>query len=156
MTKLSDSYRTPKELFDTLDSVTSFFWDGCCTKENCLVEWQKALLNQDDELWLDYINYPYNYLSFDVYKFTQGIHHEGIYCMSQDSTIFINPPYSRGSVGPIIEKAWEDAKHFRVVMLLKADMSTDWFNQLFEKLGAGYPVQRLQIDCELKQAYRFL
>ena len=110
--KSSDSFRTPPELFNALNEVTPFFWDACCTKDNCLLPTQVPLITDFGD---------YNYLTYQFQN-----HQKDIY---KDMSIFINPPYSRGSVGPIIEKAWEDSRHFRVVMLLKADMSTNWFNE---------------------------
>jgi len=40
-----------------------------------------------------------------------------------------NPPYSRGLIGPFVEKAYlESIKGAIVVMLLPADISTGWFD----------------------------
>lgn len=155
MTKLSDNYRTPKALFDELNSVTSFFWDACCTKDNCLVKVQRGYFEKKP--------YFVNYLGLDVKLALENIrlhcsyYNHPLECPyhKEDQSIFINPPYSRGSVGPIIEKAWEDAKHFRVVMLLKADMSTKWFNELIRQTRNR--VSHLNQDVmDLDTAYRYV
>ena len=148
MSKLSDSYRTPPDLFNALNEVTPFFWDGCCNKDNCLLK------KPNYENLYGFPNYDYLTKDFSELRNREDM---------KDLSIFINPPYSRGSVGPIIKKAWEDAKHFRVVMLLKADMSTDWFNYVItqnncENSGRHkapeIPVQINQMEGEsLIQAY---
>lgn len=118
MTKQSDTFRTPPSLFKELDSVFNFFWDACCDKDNCLVKRQK-----------DYLacGWGNDYLTINLTeKRYEPFRQDG-------SSIFINPPYSKSTkdhdgIDKFVRKAWEDAKHFRVVMLLKADMSTGWFN----------------------------
>lgn len=118
MTKPSDSFRTPPSLFKGLDSVFNFFWDATCDKDNCLVEAQKAI-------WVC----PYDYLNLDTVELHKKIQLNFVSnrCIgAMGDSLYMNPPYSNPL--PFIRKAWEDAKHFRVVMLLKADMSTKWFN----------------------------
>lgn len=124
MSKLSDNYRTPPELFNALNEVTPFFWDACCDKDNCLVlEQQKLMVTLYDYLSLNILG-MYSALGNDILPSTPYKH-----------AIFMNPPYSNPL--PFIKKAWEDSKHFRVVMLVKADMSTDWFNYI---LDTGFPL----------------
>ena len=150
MQKLSDNYRTPPSLFEALNEVTPFFWDACCTKDNCLVEHQKYQMNHSI-----YGSNPHDYLTLDLQRIQEDYDEIFFNCYSDYranrwNTIFINPPYS--NVKPFIEKAWEDAKHFRVVMLLKADMSTDWFNDLIKKESLS-PIMKLQREATLKNAY---
>jgi hypothetical protein len=140
MSKWSDELRTPPWLFKESNDVTPFFWDGCCNKENCLIERQKLYELPDN----------YDYLTFD-FKLASN---EPLF---KGQSIFINPPYSRGSVGPIIQKAWGDAKHFRVVLLLKADMSTDWFNDILEADNYNFqPVHQHELNGTLFGTYSTL
>lgn len=104
----SDEWCTPPELFKELDEVFNFFWDACCTKNNCLVKGQG-------------IEVGYDYLQEDSSK----------YDYPGEGSIFINPPYSNPL--PFIKKAWEDAKYFRVVCLVKHDHTTKWFNYALDQ-----------------------
>lgn len=117
--KLSDEFRTPPKLFKELYEIFNFFWDACCDTDNCL----SAIQNQ---LWkMNILQYPtYDYRLSDMLKNWEKCDEYGT--KSYEKAIFMNPPYSDPM--PFIKKAWEDSKHFKVVMLLKADMSTDWFN----------------------------
>lgn len=138
MSNLSDCWCTPAPLFKELDGVCNFFWDACCDRNNCLVESQKDLLVDDD--------WEYDYLKADMIEYMRRLYcHETIL----DKSIFMNPPYSRPSkdnpgINAFIKKAWEDSKHFRVVMLVKADMSTDWFNYPLER--PGDPIYAIHIN----------
>lgn len=118
MTKPSDQFRTPPKLFKELDSVFNFFWDACCDENNCLADYQKSWFKKIPDFCKEY-----DYLT---YTFSETVKQ-----YAPSSTIFMNPPYSNPL--PFIKKAWEDSKHFRVVMLLKADMSTKWFNYAIEQ-----------------------
>ncbi len=124
----SDEFRTPPKLFKELDSVFNFFWDACCTKENCLVDYQKGILE---------VNSPkmYDYLITDLHKAAEWVYmREKTY--KDNLSVFMNPPYS--NPGPFIKKAWDDSKYFRVIMLLKTDMSTNWFNYALEQSLGRY------------------
>ena len=122
--KQSDQFRTPPKLFKELNEVFNFFWDACCDKDNCLLPSQAPLITDFGEY--NYLTYKWRRHQLDLYK---------------DMSIFMNPPYSKPSkdnpgINAFIEKAWKDSKHFRVVMLVKADMSTDWFNYpLIQRCG---------------------
>ena len=121
MSKISDTFRTPPKLFNELDSALGpFFWDACCDKDNCLVK------NQFNFLATYLKENDYDYLQTDLKAMADDMLQPYKDCTS----IFMNPPYSNPM--PFIKKAWEDSKHFRVVMLLKADMSTKWFNYALE------------------------
>lgn len=100
MSKLSDEWQTPIELFNYLDDKYRFFWDACCNMDNCLSGYQK--FNYSDDKYKDYLKNDMNELFKD-----HG---------TDSRSIFMNPPYS--NPGPFITKAWEDAKHFKIVILV--------------------------------------
>lgn len=100
--KLSDSWRTPDWLFDKLNKEHGpFNIDLCATAYNSRCEF-----------------FYENYLSGKV--------HEDFYSydLTGFKTAFMNPPYSNPY--PFIEKAWEDSKHCKIVLLVKVDTSTKW------------------------------
>ena len=146
---LSDQFRTPPELFKELDGVFHFFWDACCNSDNCLVPNEQM------------VGANYDYLT---HEWRGGIR-EYQQKWFPECSIFINPPYSRGSVLPIMKKAWEDAKYFRVVMLLKCDMSTDWANYPYDESSACPLIEMQHTDESIAsgcthlyaqmQAYKF-
>lgn len=117
--KESDLWCTPPELIDHLGiPVGGFFMDACCNKHNCVVPQQKDELLRKKDNGLDY-----DYLATDVREWHKYLlnFHEYV-----PDTIFMNPPYSGPE--PFMKKAWNDSKYFRVMCLVKTDMSTDWFN----------------------------
>lgn len=156
MTKLSDNYCTPKnDFWDVLNEVTPFFWDACSNRDNCLANDMKYYLTQPFGAWAN-DGYEYDYLTTDMVRISNNLYHES----RQDryDTIFINPPYSKKTknhpgVEGFIRKAWEDSKHFRVVMLLKADMSTDWFNYIIKE-NNGNCEHINQGEMTIKEAYK--
>lgn len=120
-----DEHRTPPALFKELDSVFNFFWDACCNKENCLVKQQKTYLA---------LGWGNDYLTIDLTETRYKVFRQ------VGGSIFMNPPYSRKLIGPMMRKAWDDSKYFRIVCLVKADMSTKWFNDILQE-SSYLPVQ---------------
>lgn len=116
---ISDTFRTPPKLFKELDSIFNFFWDACCDEDNCLIEGQYEYIDTGRQI--RHHETGYNYLVQDMKNI-----HEDFKEKSNLESIFMNPPYSNPL--PFIKKAWEDSKYFRVVMLLKVDPTTEWFN----------------------------
>lgn len=111
-----DELRTPPTLFKELDSVFNFFWDACCNKNNCLVKTQTLKVSNSPLLGWD----NYDYLTTILPNINKG-----------SGNVFVNPPFSNPF--PFVEKAWDDSQFFRVVMLLKADMTTKWLNYTLER-----------------------
>lgn len=130
----SDEFRTPSKLFEELDFFYKFFLDACCTKDNCLVN---SLIDYEE---YDYLNFNvveyYNYLR--IMQDRDGEH-----------SIFMNPPYSDPL--PFIKKAWDDSKYFKVVMLLKFDPTTNWFNYAIETDISIHPVYEHQFQFKNKK-----
>lgn len=121
---MSDEFRTPPKLFKELNDVTPFFWDACCKEDNCLVGPKVAY------------GFPfYNYLNKSFYDLRNRKD-------LKDKSIFINPPYSDPL--PFIKKAWEDSKYFRVVLLVKTDMTTKWFNYALDSEPDIYTIHMNQ------------
>lgn len=132
--RYSDCYQTPVDkIYNPLNSVTPFFWDACCDKNNCLASNREMLTDRGWE--------KYNYLIEDMLTVREYFHAELDMPYCSLNTIFMNPPYSDPL--PFVEKAWEDSKNFRVVMLLKADHSTKWYN---------YPLDRCEMFSMDQQA----
>ena len=103
--KPSDEWQTPKALFKELDELYGpFFLDACCTRVNCLVDKHKDYLQG---------GWGVDYLSQIVHDDIQS---RRLNWYEDNDSIFMNPPYSNPE--PFIKKAWEDAKYFRVVILV--------------------------------------
>lgn len=112
MTKLSDQWQTPIWLFDELNAEFNFDIDLCATEDN-----SKCM-----HYYEDYLN---NKLASKTHKTIKDRSIKEIVDVSQISAAFCNPPYSNPK--PFIEKAWEDSKHCKIVCLVKADPSTQWW-----------------------------
>lgn len=96
-----DCWRTPIEIFTALDLEFGFYLDAAASRENTLCASYLALSEQDA-------------LRHDV----DWVSHGAIWC---------NPPYS--NIKPWIIKATEQCIRQRqtIVMLVPADISTQWF-----------------------------
>lgn len=152
MTKLSDNWETPRELFDVLDKGGEYqgiYFDGfnfdidlCATKENSKCNW--------------YLN---DFLSDRKGQIVHEIYGEPEMRDSRDdwrqisNCAFMNPPYSNPR--PFIEKAWEDSKHCRIVCLVKVDPSTRWWSTFWEYSGmcTGCIGQVPEHDCMEYELY---
>jgi len=112
--KLSDSWATPQWLFDKLNREHGpFDIDLCATKEN----------SKCNAHAIDYLN--------DIYIHElSGSFIEGYPLSELGGTAFMNPPYSNPL--PFVEKAWEDARFCRIVLLLKVDTSTKWWSVFWD------------------------
>lgn len=119
--KPNDLYCTPPDMIDDLQSTYGpFFMDACCNPDNCIVPVQKDYMNNKKDVGLEY-----DYLGTDPRQWFDYLY-EGKMTLVNHPTIFMNPPYSAPEL--FIQKAWNDSEYFRVVMLVKSDGSTDWFN----------------------------
>ena len=92
-----------------------------------------------------------NEFQFDIDLCTNGENSKCDMCVTQyfeftpyeDSTCFMNPPYSNKL--PFIEKAWEDSKYCKIVILVPVDTSTKWWAVFWDyenhkpKEGCEYP-----------------
>jgi hypothetical protein len=97
-----DSWQTPDDLFEFINNEHGpFFWDACCDKNNCLVNFMKNFQACFDG-WKNY-----DYLKCNLANLTNG---------TKNHSVFMNPPYS--DPAPFIKKAWEDSKEFKVVILV--------------------------------------
>ena len=103
----NDLWRTPKELFNTLNREFSFAADMASSDENRL-----CMLNYTE---------VENSLSFNWHKEVNS----GV-CTEGNKYVWCNPPYSNPL--PWVNKALEAQKDgLGVVMLLNNDMSITWF-----------------------------
>lgn len=105
----NDNWRTPQEVFNTLNSEFKFVADMASTKEN-------ALCNI-------FFTKKSNSLSFNwMYEIQMAMGHG----LDVGHYVFVNPPYSKPL--PWILKAREaQLNGLGVVMLLNADNSVRWF-----------------------------
>lgn len=103
-----DCYRTPKYVFNWLNSRFKFDIDGCATEENNL---SYHYIGKDGIVE--------DFLTFEPLDLIARLEFSHF-------TIFVNPPYSNPL--PFVKRAAElKAWGFLVVMLLPADKSTKWY-----------------------------
>lgn len=103
-----DCYRTPKYVFNWLNSRFKFDIDGCATEENNL---SYHYIGKDGIVE--------DFLTFDPLDLIEVLEFSHF-------TIFVNPPYSNPL--PFVKRAAElKVWGFLVVMLLPADKSTKWY-----------------------------
>lgn len=123
----SDDYRTPKWLYDVLNTTYHFDLDAACTRASCLAPngffFDEGLdaLKSGTPSWADY------------------------------NRIFVNPPYSK-KAGPLEEWVrimWWTAMfyHKLVVAVLPATPNTQWFHNYVRPSGhVFYPRGRIAFD----------
>lgn len=122
--------QTPDDLFQVLDKGGvyqgiefegyHFDIDLCATSSNtkCKYYYKDYLsndfryLDEAGEQWPSYEN-----CRPELFKHRFNFH----------VTCFMNPPYSRDLIGPMIAKAWGDSKYCKIVCLVKVDPSTKWW-----------------------------
>lgn len=111
--KDSDKWETPQRLFDELNKEFKFKVDLCASEENTKC-----------------INYYSDYLDdCGTLGFCVGVDY-WYTGLDNDQSVFMNPPYSNPK--PFIEKAWNDSKYVKIVMLLKCDPSTSWWAVFYD------------------------
>lgn len=110
--KLSDSWQTPKWLFDELNKEFHFDIDLCAITENSKVRYFAN----------DYLNNIFqDSCAAESYRHSYDLN----FYREEFKTAWMNPPYSNPK--PFIEKAWEDSKYCKIVCLVKCDPSTKWW-----------------------------
>lgn len=117
MTRTSDSWQTPTDLFNVLDKGGvyqniefkgfNFDIDLCASKDNTKVNF----------FCDDYLNWP-------IEQLVKAGESKPV------QSAFMNPPYSNPK--PFIEKAWEDSRYCKIVCLVKCDPSTKWWSTFWE------------------------
>ena len=104
----NDQWRTPPEVFETLNKEFVFLADTACTYENKLCP--VGFTEENDSLaepWLERLKNSYPYIGGNAY-------------------VWCNPPYSDPM--PWVKKALEAQKDgLGVVMLLNQDTSVGWY-----------------------------
>lgn len=106
----NDLWRTPPEVFETLNKEFVFLADTACTYENklCKIGFTEKY-DSLDEPWLQRLRRSDPYISGNAY-------------------VWCNPPYSDPM--PWVKKALESQKDgLGVVMLLNQDTSVGWFKE---------------------------
>lgn len=102
----NDNWRTPPEVFNTLNKEFEFVADMACTEENKLCEY--GFTEKDDSLSFDW--------AAEIAEEVAG----------GNCYVWLNCPYSNPM--PWVKKALEaQSKGLGVVMLLNADTSVGWF-----------------------------
>lgn len=117
--KISDCWQTPQKLFDELnEEYGPFDIDLAATREN----------SKCDSYYIDYLN---NIIGHQVKDYVRELPLSEVTSTSdEDLTCFLNPPYSNPL--PFIQKAWEDSKHCKIVLLVKVDTSTKWWSVFWD------------------------
>lgn len=124
----NDLWRTPPEVFDTLNKEFAFLADTACTYENKLCP--VGFTEESDSLagpWLERLKNSYPYAGGNAY-------------------VWCNPPYSNPM--PWVKKALESQRDgLGVVMLLNQDTSVGWFKEALKGVSeiryiTGYPKEK--------------
>ena len=109
----NDNWRTPKEVFNTLDKEFNFLADMACTERNSLCA--LGFTEKHDSLSFPWLNRLYS--------------HYGVSVVGKRSYVWLNCPYS--NVSPWLDQVIEAQKYgLGTVMLLNNDMSVGWFHKL--------------------------
>lgn len=119
MSKLSDQRQTPDWLFEELEKEHGpFRVDLCATAENS---------KDNDFFYIDYLNNQVCYRNSKSQWEPPNTETPGEFLSRFQYPVaaFCNPPYSNPK--PFIEKAWEDSKYCKIVLLVKCDPSTQWW-----------------------------
>lgn len=112
--KVTDLWRTPKQVFNALNREFEFVADMAASEENCLIPLHYS--ESDDSL------------SFDWAEEINAIF------PSVRNWVWCNPPYSNPK--PWVKKAIESQHNgLGVVLLLNADDSTEWFFKALESVS---------------------
>ena len=112
MTKASDEWMTPQDLFNKLNEEFDFKLDVACTIKNSLCE---NGIYVENESALDSSWWIWTYVDGDLFR-------------DREISCWMNPPYSRNLGWRFVQKAFEESqKGCTVVGLLKFDPSTSWF-----------------------------
>ena len=110
----NDLWRTPKEVFKTLDNEFNFVADMACDQENKMCRY-----GFDEEA---------NSLAIDWMKNIKALAYDG------NHWAWCNPPYSNPM--PWVKKAAEAQRNgLGVVMLLNNDMSVGWFAEALKTVS---------------------
>ena len=115
----NDNWRTPPEVFNTLNKEFNFLADMACTRENKLCG--LGFTEKDDSLSFDWFEVIKEKLGYN----TKYIGHE---------YVWVNPPYSKPM--PWVKQAIDaQSKGLGTVMLLNADTSVSWFTKAIKFLS---------------------
>lgn len=128
---MSNSWQTPDWLFKELNEEFHFDIDLCATKENSKCSMYYSDYLNDVQLHTRY---------FPEVSRTASLR-DLIVIGGKTLTCFMNPPYSNPK--PFIEKAWEDSKYCKIIVLVKCDPSTKWWATFwdYEKKERVYMVK---------------
>jgi len=140
----NDNWKTPPEVFETLNNEFCFLADVACSFENKLCP--VGFTEENDSLaepWLERLKHSYPYIGNNAY-------------------VFCNPPYSKPM--PWIKQAIQAQKDgLGTVMILNADTSVSWFTEAIKYLseirfvigdkkeGGGYSIGRLPTQGDRTQ-----
>lgn len=126
VSKESDQWETPQELFDELNKEFNFDIDLCANEHNTKCEY-----------------YCTDYLAESV-TITNNIgEHDLTLDFIENKVLFMNPPYSNPL--PFMEKAFLDCKYNKIVCLLKVDPSTKWWAVFWD-----YEKHKPKLGCEVR------
>jgi len=96
----SNEWETPPEFFKMLEDEFSFTLDPAATEENHLCK---------------------KYYTMET---------DGLNQSWKGETVFVNPPYGRGSIDRWVEKCFDEAFHgTKIVLLIPSRTDTKWFHK---------------------------
>lgn len=132
---------TPRGLYDRLHTAFAFTYDPFASHENALCDTYSTVYGtfSKQNLWRR-----------DRLALTDE---DGLQYNWRGQRVFMNPPYSRGMVGQCVEKAIAERNNAAIiVMLIKVDTSTKWFQRLQEHAFIEYLPKRLRYEGQAQGA----
>ena len=114
----NDEWRTPNDLFETLNREFYFSFDAACKTINC-----KCSTGNYFDLGMDALEAPWHMAS---------------------RSIWLNPPYSRGNIYPFMQKAYMESllTDNQIVCLVRDDPTARWYKNWVD--GKALEVRRLK------------
>lgn len=146
---MKDNWETPQWLFEELNAEFNFDFDLCATKENSKCE----------RFFSDYLNGE-----FYKHEWTGMLHtvFVGPYATREYSnelwqrypnlTCFMNPPYSDPK--PFLEKAWEDSKYCKIVVLAPNTIKTCRYMDILDENEGKSTFRKWKLGLEIRDLSR--
>lgn len=139
--KISDEWQTPDELFEELNIEFNFDIDLCATKENSKCE----------DFCSNYLsNVIENRNSNCIGYFQDEIKRE--VSGHKINTAWMNPPYSNPK--PLLEKAWEDSKHCKIVILVPNTIKTTKYMDMLDEHEGHKTFRKWRKGLEIRDLSR--
>lgn len=122
----NDDFRTPDYLWRWLDWRFDFDFDAAATHQNTKC---RMYATQDGTFSWD-ISYRVSLVREQTPEPIRHSNKDGLTTSWEGRRVFCNPPYSRPLLGQFIDKAIAERDNAIIVMLVKCDTSTQWWQRL--------------------------